>query len=276
MFVQKRDPDNSLALINLGNLYQKRGEFDRAETYYKKVIAAEPDYYLAYTNLGSMYTGLGRLQEAVDQLQTALVKNPADPLSKFLLGSIHRRLGESEKAISYLEKILKDQPNNADVLFEMALTHDQREDFKTSIEFLKRAKAEKPENPLINNALGYAYAKLGENLDEAETLILKAIRSNPVEISEKINFRDSLSWVYYQKGDYEKAHDEIRTALGLIPDSNEKFNSLISEMNYHLGMISWKLRHHDEAKGAFRRSIQADPENLYAKKSEQAISELER
>lgn len=272
--VLEQDPKNSLAMINLGNLYQKKKDYTKAEDLYKKVIQIEPNYYLVYTNLGSMYMSLGRYEEAIAQLKIAEEKNSADMMTKFLLGFVYRRSGDPKNALTYLEAVRSNQPENPDVLYEMGLAYDQLDDLQTSIQYLQDANKAKPDNPLISNALGYGYAKLGQNLDEAESLILQAIKSNPPEISQKINFQDSLSWVYFQKGEYQKAFEAVKKALNMVPQGEALFNPLLSEVNYHLGMISFKLDQRNEAKEAFNRSLGSDPKGSFAKKSEQAIQDF--
>jgi len=65
-----------------------------------------------------------------------------------------------------------------------------------------------PENALALNFLGYTYAERGERLDEAEALIKKALALRPNDGA----FIDSLGWVYYQKGEYDKAVTELERA----------------------------------------------------------------
>jgi tetratricopeptide (TPR) repeat protein len=49
------DPDNSINLLNLGILYDNKGESEKALMYYKKVLAIDPDNYDTNFNLGVYY-----------------------------------------------------------------------------------------------------------------------------------------------------------------------------------------------------------------------------
>jgi tetratricopeptide (TPR) repeat protein len=64
------------------------------------------------------------------------------------------------------------------------------------------------------NYLGYTYAELGTNLDEAESLIKRAIEQEP----DDGYIIDSLGWVYYKKGFYKKAIEFLEDATRLVPD----------------------------------------------------------
>ena len=55
---------------------------------------------------------------------------------------------------------------------------------------------------------------MGTNLDEAEQLIRRALEVSP----QDGYYVDSLGWVYYQRGDYEKAADHLERAVELVGD----------------------------------------------------------
>lgn len=61
------------------------------------------------------------------------------------------------------------------------------------------------ETPDRLNTLGYLYAVTGENLDEGEKLVKKALKANP----KSFYYLDSLAWVYYKKGDLKRAKKYI-------------------------------------------------------------------
>ena len=66
-----------------------------------------------------------------------------------------------------------------------------------------------PKNANALNYLGYTYADLGTNLDEAEKLIKEALNYKP----DDGYITDSLGWVYYKKGLYENAVEMLETRL---------------------------------------------------------------
>ena len=55
---------------------------------------------------------------------------------------------------------------------------------------------------------------MGENLDEAEVLIKKALKLSP----NKGYVIDSLGWVYYKKGRYDEAIELLNKAASLQSD----------------------------------------------------------
>ena len=98
------------------------------------------------------------------------------------------------------------------------------------------------------NYLGYTYADMGINLDEARQLIEKALQIEP----DNGYITDSLGWVYYQKGDYDKAIALLIRAVELSPD-----DSILLE---HLGDAYRQKGDTEKALDAYRRSLEFAPE----------------
>ena len=71
-----------------------------------------------------------------------------------------------------------------------------------------------PKHANALNYLGYTYADLGQNLDEAERLIKEALKYKP----DDGYITDSLGWVYYKKGEFDKALKYLKKAIELVPD----------------------------------------------------------
>ncbi len=65
-----------------------------------------------------------------------------------------------------------------------------------------------PDNASIENDLGYMYADRGIKLDEAVTILKKAVNADP----QNYAFLDSLAWAYYKQGQYAMAEDFERRA----------------------------------------------------------------
>ena len=87
----------------------------------------------------------------------------------------------------------------------------------SSISFVKLLKKTIEINPKHDgslNTLGYMYAEEGENLDEAMDLIIRALVIDP----DNGAYLDSLAWVYYKKGEYQKAIEIIKRADQMLQD----------------------------------------------------------
>jgi tetratricopeptide (TPR) repeat protein len=101
-----------------------------------------------------------------------------------------------------------------------------------------------PDNANALNYLGYTFAEMGINLDEAEQLIRKALEYKPGDGY----ITDSLAWVYYKRGLYEKALQLLKKAVKVVPD-----DPIIRE---HIGDVYDKLGMTEQALDSYRQSIE--------------------
>ena len=60
------DPENADAHVNLGRLFQVRGDLRRAKRHYQRALSAAPLHQLAYYNLGTLFDELDELDTALD------------------------------------------------------------------------------------------------------------------------------------------------------------------------------------------------------------------
>ena len=75
------------------------------------------------------------------------------------------------------------------------------------------------------NFLGYMFAENDMNLEEAVSLITKAVEMDP----RNGTFRDSLGWAYFKLGNLDKAIEELEKAVEFTPEN--------SEIREHLGEV---------------------------------------
>ena len=60
----------------IGVLYWKNRDIDRAIQYFKKTIKEKPDHAMAWANLGANYIEAGKYREAMQTIEYALKLNP--------------------------------------------------------------------------------------------------------------------------------------------------------------------------------------------------------
>ena len=59
------DPENADAHVNLGRLYQLRGDLKRAKQHYHRALETTPSHQLAHYNIGTVFDELGEIDLAV-------------------------------------------------------------------------------------------------------------------------------------------------------------------------------------------------------------------
>jgi Flp pilus assembly protein TadD len=96
------DPEDAAALILLGTVHARhRRDTDAALAYFERAIALDPDNYLALNNIGGTLINAGREQEGEAYLRRALELNPRYPNAHYGLALLHARRGEYRDAFEH-------------------------------------------------------------------------------------------------------------------------------------------------------------------------------
>ena len=77
---------------------------------------------------------------------------------------------------------------------------EKQQKFEDAVRQFRHVITLDPKHAEAYNYVGYMYAERGQNLDEAVTLIGKALALEP----DNGYFIDSLGWAYYQQGRYAR------------------------------------------------------------------------
>ncbi|MEO0276286.1 MAG: tetratricopeptide repeat protein, partial [candidate division WOR-3 bacterium] len=104
-------------------------------------------------------------------------------------------------------------------------------------------------NASAYNYWGYMLAERGIKLELAMKLIEKALKIEP----NNGYYLDSMGWVYYQMGDFEKAKEYLYNAVKVLES-----DPVILE---HYGDVLMKLGDVETAKEFYKKALKLDPKN---------------
>jgi len=161
----------------------------------------------------------------------------------------NRRYAE---VIVLAQRVVAEQPESLAALFLLGAAQERNGERAAAIATFHRLLALDPEHAPSLNYLGYMWAERGEKLDDALTMIRRAVALDP----DNGAYVDSLGWVCYQLGRYEQAREHLEWAVRLIPD-----DATILE---HLGDLYLKLDELSRARDCYRQAVELDGENLAA------------
>jgi Flp pilus assembly protein TadD len=113
-------------------------------------------------------------------------------------------------------------------------------DFRTALEL-------SPEQPSVLNYLGYSLVEQRGDLDEALSMIERAVAGQP----DDGYITDSLGWVLYRLGRFDEALPHMLRAAELEP--------VDPVVNDHLGDVLWMVGRQREAEFQWRRALSFGP-----------------
>ncbi len=123
---QKYQPSFAPTHIRKGQLFVKKGLYDRAETEFQKALQAQKQSPAALTSLGHLYLRTGQTEKALGYLNQALESSPKDPHIMRRLGYAYRLKGQPGKAFMLFEKSMQINPNDPFTLLEMAQLYGEK------------------------------------------------------------------------------------------------------------------------------------------------------
>jgi tetratricopeptide (TPR) repeat protein len=102
------NPKNNYALIMIGNIFARnKNDIDTAKKYYQQVIENDPNDAIAINNLGTNLLQAGKIDEGMKYLLKANAINPDYPNSLYGIGFVNQIKGNNQEAFIYAVKCLK-------------------------------------------------------------------------------------------------------------------------------------------------------------------------
>ena len=243
--VLKINPNHSLALSNIGVIFNASGELQKAKECYEKAIEINPNYSDAHYNLGLIFNKSGENQKAKECYEKAIEINPNYVNALNNLGNIFNDLGEYQKAKECYEKAIKVDPNYINAYKNLQIIYFQLKEFKNSyknhIKFLQLKSNGIISNAKLENVIP-KFAKKLQHQDYIPTFFDNAVdnhltqNKNPIidfcEVFEKGQLSKENRFVSYSR----RTNDALKSS-----PSDTVHNGLpfLSSQGVH-SLIKWK------------------------------------
>ena len=226
-----------------GMAYNAINDKETAIAHFKQVPQGSKFYQNSVIQISFLYQELGKIREAINLLENLIKNDPDKPELMLYLASFYEENEEFYKAEKVLKKAIEIDPENIELHFRLGVVYDKWDKKDAAIESMKTVISLEPHNANALNYVGYIYAELGINLDEAERLIKEALKHMP----DDGYITDSLGWIYYKKGRFKDALKLLKKAVDLAPD-----DPIILE---HLGDVYLKMTNKKKALMFYERSL---------------------
>lgn len=233
--------------LNLGNIAERRKDDETALRWYRAVGPGR-QHLDAQLRIAFILARSGQVEEARAQLQSVEADETGRKRALIAEAALLRDAERHEEALEVLETALKSRPDDPDLLYESAMVAERLDRVDLMEDHLRKLIELQPDHAHAYNALGYSLADRGLRLNEAQTLIEKALELEP----DDPFILDSMGWVRFRLDDLQGALAHLERAYGLRADP---------EIAAHLGEVLWALGRKDEARQMWNTALSEHPDN---------------
>ncbi|MBL0074898.1 MAG: tetratricopeptide repeat protein [Rhodocyclaceae bacterium] len=232
----------------LAQISEETNHPDEAIRLYNAIDAGE-HRLPAVLRCAQLLAKAGRSDEARERLSYARSIAPKEePRLLIAEAQLLREAGRHEEVLHLLADGLVKNPDQPELLYESAVTAERLDKLDLAEQSFRKLIALQPDQAIGYNALGYSLADRNVRLDEAQTLIDKALSLAPGDPF----ILDSKGWLLFRQAKLEQALTPLRQAYAARPDA---------EIAAHLGEVLWTLGRTDEARALWQAAIKNHPTN---------------
>ena len=251
------EPDNISYKMELGNIYVKAGDDDKALTIFKQIDSARRDNFDALIAMAGIYRRQKKYDESVALLEQALVTCGKDRKAwadiSYNLGFTYRQMGNYDDAINCFEEVVDENPSDVLANNHLGAVYALQEKHEKAIEAYKRGLKFDPHHPILLFNIAKSYAALGEKaealsslegalrarpgwteaieayadllleenkVDEADEVVTQALQITP----DDVKIHTAKGNIYNRRSIFEKAEDEYKIAL----DSDDSYKNALT------------------------------------------------
>ncbi|MBW0159194.1 tetratricopeptide repeat protein [Sedimentimonas flavescens] len=244
-------PDHADSILLTASLFEQIGRHDLAIDTYTLIPPDSLVFHAAELGRAEAMVQEERTDAAIEVLEQLTRSRPELAGVWTALGDTLRREERYKEAAVAYDKAInllgEPQPGNWFVWYARAIAHERSDEWEKAEAGFREALKLSPDQPAVLNYLGYSYVERKENLDEALSMIERAVAARP----DAGYIVDSLGWVLYRLGRYAEAVVQMERAVEL-----EAVDPLVND---HLGDVYWAVGRKREAEFQWKRAISFGP-----------------
>ncbi|MBF0358929.1 MAG: tetratricopeptide repeat protein [Magnetococcales bacterium] len=252
-------PDFADAYSNLGNTLKKQGKFKEAVASFQKAIALKPDYAEAHSNLGNVRQEQDKLDLAVASYQKAIALKPDYAEAHYNLGNIRKEQGKLDLAVASYQKATSLNPDYAEAYNNLGVVVKEQGDLDGAVINLTKAIA-------IKGDYADAHFNLGNTLREQGKLDL-AVASYQKAISIQPDFADThfhLAIALNSQGKLDATIASYQKAISIQPDNPVMLSNLGAAMISKNRQQTLQEEQKAELETYLRQALSIDPQLVAA------------
>ena len=237
----RRDESNVEYLKQLGSIYVRAGQDEKAIPYYEQIITFNPDNTEAMVSLGGIFRRLKRYEDSVAILHKAQDISSDNASINYSIGFTYKEMGDYDDAIDSFESVISQNPDDVLAHNHLGSIYFAEKDHTKAIAAFKRGLQVDQNHPILNYNLAHVYEDM-KNYPEAVRCYETALKTRPGWLDAIRDFSELL--IICQ--DTKQAQELVEQSIKLHPDD--------VELLCILGRIYLNQFDYDNATKTFKRA----------------------
>ena len=243
------EPSNVDYLKELGSIYVKNNEDEKAIPYYEQIITFYPHYIEAMNSLGAIFRRLKRYEESIQILQRALDEGRQTAAVNYNLGFTYKEMGNYDDAIEAFTAVIRENPSDVLAYNHMGSIYLAEKQYEKAIASYRKGLQVDPNHPILNYNLARCYTEANMTND-AIRCYEKTLRVKPGWIEAIEDFSTVL--INCQKT--KEASNLVQRSIQLHPNDSKLLGML--------GKIYLDQYDYDSAEKTFIRARSLDGKDV--------------
>jgi len=210
------NPENEMALYELGFFNDQKGNFDKSIEYYDRYLDIDPFNHSVWFNLGISYNKSGSFEKAIEAYEFAQVLNEKFIQTLFNIGNAYANMGKFAEAITKYKEYIEHDPKNDDAWCYIGECYLNMEDYRNSEYHYNKAIELNPENDTAWFGVGLIMW-VEQKWDESIVFIKKALKID----NSNSEYWLTLAKVYLDKSKPVPAEKALLKAVELDPENSD-------------------------------------------------------
>lgn len=206
------DEEDRRARLLIMDTYRSEKDLGKALQAGKEALAKYPTDPNVRSSQALLLAENGQTDEGVKLLRAQTTKSDVDRDTYVSIAQVYelgKRYKEAEEAAHAAEVMPGQSRDNVNVWTVLGSIYEHQKFFDRAEEQFKKVLAVDAKNSYVLNYYGYMLADLGLRLEEAESLVKRALKEEPFNGG----YIDSLGWVFYKQNRLPEAETKLREAL---------------------------------------------------------------
>lgn len=227
---EKGQPKDVKVKFTLAEVYEKAGQYDKAEQVYESLAALNPAEAKSYYGQSvRMYNQAKLYEKAIGPARKIVEIEPQNHLNIYNLALMYFQVQKYDEAVATFRQVLAVQPDMANAWFQIGSAYFQQKKYKEAIEAYRKYTELAPEEPTGWLSIGVSYMYIGaatkqpRDFEAALEPMRKAVELQPTNANALYN----LAIVYINLKDNFSAREIYNKLVGLDPGLADKLKKYL-------------------------------------------------